>query len=368
MNKAILGCGMALLVLTAPRLAAAEPAQPPAAPSPPAGPGSAQGLEAARAALQSIDIARLVGDRVYAEEILRYVDMLDADESGLFDAMDRSGIRTLALAALARRQEAQAGIDRLVLSAPTEVQPHVDAWWSALILEDPARAINVLEGASQHVHDVDRAELRRLIGSSAPRALLARLSGDAGRPLRARLAAALLRIGWPGETDRIAGDVLRMMVLNDRLERGDSNGAAGIAATITSPAVILPLIVLRRYDPVIGPGRDRLGMLRAALAEEDRETAQALAQREPSLDRILARARYLRAVGRNAEAWTLVEPSTRDVAATVASGDSGIWLISQAARALLALGRKDEAVALDTRLVAVPITVNSELINVYINH
>ena len=324
--------------------------------------------EAARAALQSFDMRRLVRDRAYAEEILRHVERLEAEESELSMGEDHSGIRLMALAALGRREEAQAGIDRLVLAGPREVQPHVDAWWSALILEDHARAVAVLEGASRRVRGVDRPELRRQIGPDLPRAMFGRLTGDAGRPQRVRLAAALLGIGWPGDSDRVAGDDLRMLVLDDRLAQGDAGGAAEIAGAIRTPSAILPLIVLRRYDAVIGAERDRLAMLRAALAEEDRETAEAVAVREPSVDHLLARARYLRAVGRNAEAWALIEPLTRDVAATVSAGTSGIWLIDQGVGVLHALDRKGEALALDRRLVAVPLTANPELIGLYINH
>ncbi len=352
--------------LLAPLLAAPATAQPGdalAATQPAATPS-----EAARAALESFDMRRLVRDRAYAAEILRHVETLDADEAAQLDAEDRAGIRLMALAALARREEAQAGIDRLVAAGPREVQPHVDAWWSALILEDHARAVAVLEGASRRVRGVDRPELRRQLGADLPRAMFAHLTGDAGRPLRVRLAAALLGMGWPGNSDRVAGDDLRMMLLDDRLAQGDAAGAAEIAGTIRTPPALLPLLLLRRYDAVIGPDRDRLAMLRAALAEEDRETAEAVAVREPSVDHMLARARYLRAVGRNAEAWSLVEPLTRDVAATVAAGTSGIWLIDQAVGVLYALDRKDEAVALDRRLVAVPLTVNPELIGIYINH
>lgn len=324
--------------------------------------------EAARTALESFDMSRLVRDRAYAEEMLRHLDTLDADEAERPYAMARAGIRLLALAALGRRDEAQAGIDRLVLAGPTEVQPHIDAWWSALILEDTARAVAVVEGASRRVRGVDRPELRRQLGAEVPRAMFARLGGDAMRPLRVRLAAALVRIDWPGDSDRVAGEDLRMMLLDDRLAAGDVGGAAEMAGLLRTPSAVLSLILLRRYDAVIGADRDRLAMLREALAEEDRVTAEAVAVRQPGVDQLLARARYLRAVGRNAEAWTVVEPMTRDVAATVSAGTNGIWLIDQAVGILHALHRKDQALALDRRLVAVPLTVNGELIGVYINH
>lgn len=324
--------------------------------------------EAARAAIVSFDLSRLVRERAYAEEMLRHVETLDADDSEGLYSEDREGIRLMALAALGRRQEAQAGIDRLMLANPTDVQLHIDAWWSALILEDHARAVGVLEGASRRVQEADWLDLRLQIGPAVPRAMFRYLSGNAARPFRVRLAAALLRIGWPGDADRVTSDDLRMMLLDDRLAQGDVSGAREIASTIRTPPAILPLIVLRRYDEVIGTDRDRLAMFRAALAEEDRETAATITGTSPSVDHLLARARYLRAVGRNAEAWTLVEPMTRDVAATVGANFSGAWLIDQAVGILYALDRKDEAVALNRRLVAVPLTVNPDLINLYINH
>jgi hypothetical protein len=322
------------------------------------------------AALESFDMDRLLRDRAYAEETLRHVGTLDAALAGAPEPADLAGIRMLAMAAVGRREEAQAGIDRLVRSAPAEVRPWVDAWWSALILEDVPRAVDVIEGASRRVRGVNWAELRQAIGATTPRILFGRLSGEAtaNRAQRVRLAAALLRVGWPGDADRVAGDDLRKMLLDERIDQGAPAEAAQVAATIRTPAVILPLIILRRYDPVIGADRDRPAMLQAALAEEDRETAQALAVGAPGLDQILARTRYLRAVGRNAEAWTLAEPATRDVAATVSSGDSGAWLMGQAANALYALARKEEAFALAGRVAALPLSTSPEMISLYINH
>lgn len=326
-------------------------------------------LEAAITALESFDLDRLLRDRAYAEEMLRHVETFAAIQPGQSEPPDLSGIRMLALAAVGRREEAQAGIDRLVLSAPAEAQPWLDAWWSALILEDAPRAVAVLDGASRRVRGINWAELRRAIAQPVARALFGRLSGEApaNRALRVRFAAALLRIGWPGDADRVAGDDLRKMVLDERLDAGATAEAAQVAATIRTPALTVPLIVLRRYDAVIGE-RDRLAMLQAALAEEDRETAQALAVPAPGLDQILARVRYLRAVGRNAEAWTLAEPSTREVAATISSGDSGVWLMGQAANALYALGRKEDAFALAGRVAALPLDTSPEMISLYINH
>jgi hypothetical protein len=104
------------------------------------------------------------------------------------------------------------------------------------------------------------------------------------------------------------------------------------------------------------------------IAAQDRATAEALAAAPRDLRRVLDRAHFLRGQGRDADALALVTPFTRDVGATVAAGNDGMWVINEGGAALSALGRKDQAIALMRRLVAVPITVNGGLIGPFINH
>src|SRR5205085_1069109 len=80
------------------------------------------------------------------------------------------------------------------------------------------------------------------------------------------------------------------------------------------------------------------------------------------------RANHLRSVARNEEAFALLRPHIADVAATVANGEHGIWVLNEAAYAQAALGRQDEALALMERVAALPLAANSELISLRINH
>jgi tetratricopeptide (TPR) repeat protein len=130
---------------------------------------------------------------------------------------------------------------------------------------------------------------------------------------------------------------------------------------------VLPLIVRTRYDRVIAPGQDRLAMFRQALDARDRDTAAALAAAPVNQRRVLDRAQYLRVMGRDADALALLQPFTRDVRATVAAGEEGMWLVNEAAYALVALGRVDEGLRLMSRLSELPIATNGALIATSIN-
>ena len=70
--------------------------------------------------------------------------------------------------------------------------------------------------------------------------------------------------------------------------------------------------------------------------------------------RLLARAQHLRSVGRNADALAVLAPATRDVAAAAVE-EPGMWMVNEAAYALMALDRNDEAVRLMERIAALPL-------------
>ena len=127
------------------------------------------------------------------------------------------------------------------------------------------------------------------------------------------------------------------------------------------------MIVRMRYDRVLAPGQDR-SLLRQSLEQRDRETVEALTGAPRDLRRVLDRAQFLRGLGRDAEAFVLLEPFTRDVPGTVASGEQGMWLVNEAGYALIALGRNEDAVRLTQKLVALPLAGNGALIGPSINH
>jgi len=362
MTKTVFLAGLAALALAAPAVAAMQAPAPGAAPS-------AEALEASRAAVAAADISRLLTDRAYAAGILAHIDRLaPAAEGDLEFSLALDNIRLFALAGLDRNEDLRATIDRTLARRPTRAAFYGGPWMAALSLTDVDRALAVVETASRNVAGIGWPELREFLDRETVGALLQHFHGEHEEAKRVRLAGALFRIGWPGGDDKESADFLRTILMADRLRERDTAAAADFAAGISTPAHVLPMLVQTRYDSVLAPGRDRLELLQASLAERDRDTAAALAGTPQAQRRVLDRAQYLRSLGRNEEALALLQPFNRDVAATVAAGEHGMWLVNESAYALLALGRSDEAVAVMRRLVALPIAGNTALIAPAINH
>lgn len=265
-------------------------------------------------------------------------------------------------------------MDRILARRPTEPGTFVEAWWAALSIPDLGRAVAALDQASRDLAGIDWAELREAIGSRAPALMLGQLQRDDDDQLGRRLAEALFRIGWPGAGDLERSNDLRLILVKYRIDQGDTRAAADLAAGLTDPVAILPLLVLHRYDGLFDAGDDRVARLRRALVDYDRQTLEALGP-QPQVGPALERARFLRGLGRNREALTLLEPFTQDPASSmddlnlsVDDDYRAIWAYNEAAAALVSLGRKDEAVALMERLLTAPVAENADLIGPYINH
>lgn len=353
--------------------AEAEPADP-VVTQPEAGPVEQQDLadqpESVRA-ITSLDLRRLETDRAYAESIVRHLDALPA----LAENAENAGrgrywldnLRMYALITAGRPREARPLLDRSLALQPIEAGDYALLWFGALRLNDPERAVAVVEQASRNVRSREWPQLREMLEQQHVWTLMREFPGEAGRPRRARLAEALFRIGWPGHDDPEASDGLRMMMLDEQLARSDLSDATDLAAGITTTGETLSLITLKRYDPIVG-ARDRLAMLARAVGEQDRATAAAVEAAPENLRKLLDRAQFLRGQGRERDALALLEPLTRDVPATVARADEGMWVVNEAAYALLSLGRNDEAVALTAALAALPIAERPDLIGPSINH
>ena len=354
--------GLAMLGAAAQIPSAAAAAAPQAGPAAPADPDSA------RATLGAMDFERLTSDRDYAAEMLGQLDRvvdapgLDAETRNIFD-----GARLLALVTLERRDQVAATLDRMLARRPRDPGAYAPPIYAALWAEDDARTVAVVETASRNVAGVGWGELREVFDVQTMGSLLYQLRTRNQNALRVRLAEALFRIGWPGAGELQSADMLRTILLEDRLAQGDRTGATEMAASISSPGAILPLIVQPRFDEVLGPGRDRVDLLRSALAEEDRTTAAAVAAAPEDPKKVLARVNFLRSVGRNEEAVALVRPLVRDPAAAAAT-EEGMWLFNEGAYALIALGREDEARDLMSRLLALPMDEHPSLISMSINH
>lgn len=332
--------------------------------------GTAQvDLEASRAAVAEIDVERLMSDRDYAAEMLGHLDLLAAD--GADQPELRAAIESLRMAALMtldRRGEILASVEQLLAQRPREPFAYGAPISAALFTSDHELLVRTVEIASRNVPGVARAELRALLERAFILPVLQDLDDGDRDDLRVRLAESLFRIGWPGEGEIETSDFLRIILLEQRLAQGDRAAAADLAAAMVSPANLLPLLAMRKYDALFSGDDERVARLRTALAEYDRQTADNLAGGSATVPFVLERSRFLRALGRESEALRLLQPLTRDVAATVAAHDHGMWVVNQAVYVLLALGRDAEAVSLMERLVAVPISENGGLIGPYINH
>ncbi|HVQ09795.1 MAG TPA: hypothetical protein VMS43_15305 [Allosphingosinicella sp.] len=341
---------------------------PPAAraPAPTRAPTPAEIAESA-AAIGAADTRRILTDAAYAAETLRHLDRLAPSLAGDAEAgLALDNLRLLALAKLERRAEAGAVTESVLARRPTDPSHYFGPWVAALTFNDGAGALAVIEAASRTVPGIARPQLREMLARETVMAIFGQFHADRDRALRVRLAEALFHIGWPGD-DNVIGDDLRMILIEDRLDHRDVPGATGFAATVTTPANVLPLLVRKRYDPLLPADADRLAMLGRAIEGHERETAAALAAAPGDRQRLLARAQHLRSVGRNADALAVLAPATRDVAAAAAE-EPGMWMVNEAAYALIALDRDDEAVRLMDRIAALPLAQNSHLVSARINH
>ena len=326
-------------------------------------------VEASAAALDGLDFDKLLRDRQYAGQVMAHVERLDR---AFRDDPDRThildDIRVLAATTLERRDEAGAAIDRILARRSREPGAYAGSIYAAMVLEDYPRAVSVVETARHNVPGVGRADLRELFDADTMGQLLRELDTRDQDALRVRLAEALYDIGWPGLEEPGSADFLRSILLEDRLARGDLAAATALAEAISTPLTVLEMIVQPRYDSVLAPGRDRLELLNAVLAERDRATDAAIRRSPLDHKKVLDRAQFLHSVGRDADALAVLEPFTRDLPATVAGGEQGMWLINEAAYALVALGREDDAVALMRRLAELPMDEGRTLISARINY
>src|SRR6185436_21080554 len=103
------------------------------------------------------------------------------------------------------------------------------------------------------------------------------------------IAGALFRIGWPGDGDDDSADLIRTILIEDRVAHDDPAAASDFAAGIATPAALVPLIVRIRYDRVLTPGQERLALLRNAIESRDSSTAAALAAAPSNPVLVLAR-------------------------------------------------------------------------------
>lgn len=329
---------------------------------------SREDLVAALEAVQQADRHRLLTDADYARDMLAKVDLIASAAAGnarMESALD--DIRIFAFQGTDRQQEALAAGERILARRPQDPRAYLGPWMAAALAEDSAKMADVLLGAIRNVPLEQRPALFETFRPEHVFFVYHEIK-DQDADAAARLADGLARIGWPGEARADARDQMRLAALHRRLEIGDSAGAGALAGGIRTPSALVPLLLLKRFDPLFPDDADRAALLERAMADYDRSTAAAVEARPEDVEAVVTRAQFLRAVGRHEEALELVRPALGDVPATVASHPEGLWLIGEGALALSALDRDDEAMALMEQMVGLDVDENPSLISVQINY
>lgn len=347
----------------------ASPAQP-SAEQPVAGENRQPSADDARAraieALQTLDGRRLETDRAYAEAMIGHLQAIGA----LPDAEARIELDNLRMAAfvtLERTEEARAAIDRVLSSRSAMAEHYYLPWLSSLRIGDQARAVEAIVQASRNLRASEWPMLREMLPEIVIWRFMHELHRDGRGADRIRLAEALYRVGWPNYHDVRSIDSLRSILIDDRIARGETAEAAQLISALSSAGDLLPMLVLTKYDEALANG-DRIALLREVIARQDRQSAESLGAFPNDLRRTLDRIEFLRLVGRNLDVLAAAEPFLADVPATVAADPQGMWLINETVQALQALDRHEEAVALMSRLAALPVAGNTELVGPIINH
>lgn len=350
-----------LTLLACGALAAAAPTASRAAPAPTA--------EQALAALATIDAEKLYADKAYAATLLGPLDVAAADLAAnprALAAVER--LRAVALGTLERHDEAIAAARRAAAILPGDGSVLAQVVFTAARARRPLEALALIEGAAGAVRDPEElGRFRQALDDDLVYWLGDELRVAKPGPEQDRLWQALLAIQWPSPDRPGVTDSLRQAGIKSLLP-ADPARARALLEQITDPAALLPLIVSRRYDSLFTGDGDRLARLDAAIAAFDKGSAERLRRKPDDLDVILERTQYLRAVGREEDALALVLPWARDMKRVEAGGEKAFWLVNEAAFALKALGRADEAVATMEKIVALDMDSHPYLINMAINH
>lgn len=338
-----------------------------ASPSP-AAPAPVVSAEASRAAVASLDVDRLYEDKTYAAEMLAHFDAFRplADNAEARTRIDL--LRIAALGTLERRDEAVAAIRAVVAANSRDPYAYGVTVLEASRAGEDLLAVELLEKAALNLTGPQGfGALREMLSDNVVDWVRGRMSQKKAKPAQRRLARALLTIGWPSPDRASVLDFYRSTILAEEIVASPA-AARRLAAEITDPAQLLPLIVSRRYDALFADDKARLARLEAAIAAFDQASAKQLRAHPRDLDLVLERAQFLRGVGREQDALALMLPLTADFAAVEAGGQKAFWIVNEAAYALVAVGRSDDAVALMQKLIGLDIDRHPYLISMAINH
>jgi len=321
----------------------------------------------ARKAIAESDSKRIFTDKAYAQSMLRHFDVLQAtdfysDPEGK-RAVDTG--RMLALLGAGRNAESFSLARSVVRQEPGDPQLHYLAFFIGAY-EDPNGALEELEFAERSItNEQMRRDFAAGLDDQLVFALRRPFAQKKDEERLARSAQALLALGWPDDEKVDIRDQLRLELVEAQLKQGNVADAKAIAAALLSVDAVLHLVVAKKYEAAIDG--DRFERLDRAISAFDIQTDR-LQRAKPDNYRLLfQRAQFLRSIGRDAAALDLLMPRITDMAAVKAAGEDAFWAVNEAAYALLALDRGDEAVALMDQLQALGVKDHPELISMIIN-
>lgn len=342
-------------------LAASIPANPASAAKP-----SKAEIQRADEIIDKVDIDKLFADEAYAASVLQDLNRLQAVSKDPEYVGNLAMLRSIALFKLKRNAEAVKASEAMIAAMPGDPR----SYYVALLVpdeKDHARRAALLEQANRSLVEagarakfVSILEDEFVFGMRRP----AHIAKDE-RSL-ARSAAALLALGWPVDDQPDVRDGFYVDMVNGALLDGDLAKAKAYAAKVTGISSTLEMLVAKRYESVFWSA-DPAAQIAAAIAFEDQSTGRRLAQKPGDYNALLRRTQYLRAVGRDDAALLLIEPKIDAIIDGSDKTEDGFWLVNEAAYALAALGRADEAVALMNRLLALSMDEHPELVSMSIN-
>ena len=319
------------------------------------------------ATLSSLDVQRLLSDAAYAAEALKSLEAIDADQLPREAAVGLDNLRTFALYTAGRSDEASRYAADLRRTRPAYPPGHTSGFIVELEQGHAPAALAVLEAGAVHLVGADRADFADSLSTDAVFALSRHFHAEDDEPSAGRLADALSGLKWTGEGSPNVVDNFRIVAIKHRLAAGDTAGARSLADQIDTPDATLDLVTLRKFDTLLAPDVNRAQRVASAIELENARTGRDLQASPSDWIKLLHRIHHLRSSGRADEAVGVALPAVSDMAAIEGAGEDAFWVVNEAAYALIAAGRGDEAIKLIDRLLALGIDKHSDLINMAIN-
>lgn len=163
-----------------------------------------------------------------------------------------------------------------------------------------------------------------------------------------QLLAALRRAGWESSDPFVDMSYRWRTLTRLSIDRGELEEARAVAADVHAPAALIGMRIDRRFDavaPAVAGAENFAAMLEAYLQQR-----RAIAAAHPDeLGGLLDVVHLLVALDRNAEALAMLAPARARIEAGAApyedQAEWANWVYDYEARALMQLGRGDEALA-----------------------